>query len=439
MRYPIKLKSTIYEEHKEGEEPKDKEPQFEFKTINSMKAIWLRGSGEVSEDEYKEFYRHLTHDWRDPMRHIAQKAEGTMEYQALLYLPGAAPFDLFYQGYEGGLALYVRHVKIMDHCSDLLPSYLRFVRGVVDSPDLPLNVSREILQHNRQITAIRKALTKKILDSLKDIKEKEPEAYIAFWQEFGRALKEGFTSDSANKERLTALLLFASSADKEKLSSLADYVGRMKEGQKDIYYMTGESRDVIESSPHLEGFKARGLEVLYLTDPVDEIMVQYLGEYEGKKLKSINKGQVDLDDEAPSEEAKKEREAEKDECKELLERLQELLKDELKEVRLSSRLTSSPACLVVDEHDYSPHIERLLRQSQGKAAAAFSPKRVMEINPHHPVVMNLAKIAKTCKEDARIEEAAELLWGMSLLAEGSPLNNPAKFTKLVDKLMAQQY
>src|SRR5437667_267825 len=364
VAYPI-----IYKSHD------TKEPD---RTLNSMKPIWTRPRSEVKDDEYKEFYKHISHDWNEPMKTWSFRAEGRSEYQALLFVPSQAPFDLFYATSKFGLHLYVRRVLIMEHCEDLLPPYLRFLRGVVDSADLPLNVSRQRLQEDRHIAQIRKWLTKKVLDSLEELQKNENEKYIGLWNEFGRVLKEGI-SDFDNKDKLTALFLFNSSNDAEKPTTLKDYVARMKSDQNAIYYLTGPSRRAVENSPHLEAFKDKGYEVLYMVDPVDEMLVQWLSEFEGKALKSISKGVADLGEDKNLKEKETEFSA-------LTAALQTKLDDRVKEVRLSSRLTSSPACLVVSEGDVSPHLEKLLNQVKGETS---KQKRIMELNPNHEIVARM--------------------------------------------------
>ena len=404
----------------------------EDETLNSMKPIWERVASDVTDEEYGEFYKHISHDWRDPLERILQRAEGLIEYKALLFIPSAAAVDLYFVGHESGLRLYVKRVSIMEHCEELLPRYLRFMQGVVDSADLPLNVSREILQHDRQIRQIRKGLQKKVLDTFQKMKADDEEKYLKFWTPFGRALKEGVTEDFENRDKLVDLLLFASSHDPEKLTSLADYVGRMKEGQDAIYYMTGESREVIESSPHLEAFRDKSVEVLYLTDAVDELLVQTLTEYKDKKLQSVGKGKVDLGTEEEKEVKKKELDEKAETFEALLERMKTSLSDHVKEVRLSSRLTSSPACLVGGEQDVSPRVEKWLRQQQGDAPAQ---KRILELNPDHPIVTGLKAKFDVQENTEAVPEYAELLYGYALLAEGSEIADPAEFARRFAALM----
>lgn len=430
VAFPILLKV----ERTRKTEGDAEETVIEDKRLNSSSPIWVRPRGEVSDEDYAEFYKHISHDWNEPMEVIPFKAEGLLEYQALLFIPSQAPFDLFYVGQQSGLQLYVRRVLIMERCEQLLPHYLRFLRGVVDSPDLPLNISREMLQHDRQITQIRKGLVKKVLDRLREMADKEPEKYLAFWQQFGRALKEGVSEDFGNREKLLPLLRFASSHQAEDLTSLSDYVGRMQEGQEEIYYLTGESREAVESSPHLEAFRERGYEVLYLTDPVDELLVQGLTDFEDKRLKSVGKGTVELGSEEERKQAEKELEERQQGLEPLFERLQKILDEHVKQVRLSRRLTTSPACLVGAEHDYSPQLERLLMKGKGGG-----PKQrwILELNPQHEILGRLEQRFRENAEDPLIDDYAELLLGYAYLAEGSELPEPAKFTHKLAELMAR--
>jgi len=403
------------------------------KTLNSMKPIWERPASEVKPEEYAEFYKHISHDWQDPLLTISQRAEGLLEYRALLFVPSEAPFDLFYVGYEAGLKLYVRRVLIVERSADLLPRYLRFLSGVVDSPDLPLNVSREMLQHDRQIRQIRKALVKKVLDSLAELKEKDQEKYLSLWKAFGRVLKEGPSEDYENKEKIAELLLFQSSYDEGKPWPLGEYVARMKEGQEAIYYLTGASRAAIESSPHLEAFRARGIEVLYLTDAVDELVAESLVEYRGKKLKSVGKGTVDLGTAEEKDEMKKELDEKTRTYQGLLERIQKTLEDRIKEVRLSARLTASPACLVGAEHDFSPRLEQLLKQETDRPRQ----RRILELNPDHEIVKRLEEMVESDAASEKVGEYAELLYGYAVLAEGSELPDPAAFARRIADLMSR--
>jgi molecular chaperone HtpG len=402
---------------------KDKTGKDADKTLNSMKPIWTRPRSEVTDEEYHEFYKHISHDWNEPLVTWSFRAEGRSEYQALLFVPSQAPFDLFYATGKFGLHLYVRRVLIMEHCEELLPPYLRFLRGVVDSADLPLNVSRQRLQEDRHIGQIRKWLTKKVIDSFEEMQRKEPEKYVSFWNQFGRVMKEGASIDFDNKEKLVGLYMFESSADSEKITTLKDYVARMKSDQTAIYYLTGPSRRAVENSPHLEAFREKGFEVLYMVDPVDEMLVQWQGEFEGKPLKSIAKGVADLGEEKDLKEKQLE-------FAKLLNSLQQKLDDRVKEVRLSARLTSSPACLVVSEHDVSPNLEKLLGQMKGETT---KQKRIMELNPNHEIIVKI----KDRPDDAELADLAEVLYGYALLAEGSELQDPQKFNQAVMRVLAK--
>lgn len=436
VNYPVVTKHE-YEEVERDEEGKPKpdgktNTVIEDKTLNSMKPIWLRPQSEVTESEYAEFYRHISHDWSEPLKTITVKAEGVIEYQALLFIPSHAPYDLFYPTAEVGLRLYAKRIMIMERCEELLPKYLRFIRGIVDSADLPLNISRQMLQQDRHITQMRKWVTKKVLDTLKEMQEKDSEKYLTFWRQFGSALKEGINLDNDNRDRITPLVLFESSNDKEKLTTLKDYISRMKPEQEDIYFLTGESRAVIENSPHLEAFQDRGYEVLYLTDPVDEIVTQEVREFEGKKLKSVGKGEVELGSTEEKEKAKQELKEKEAESGDLLKLLQEKLTAYVKEVKLSNRLTNSPVCLVSGEHDFSPQLERLLQKSN---MGAPKQRRIMELNPQHQIFSKLQERYAKDKSDAIIGDYAELLLGYALLAEGSELPDATRFNKLVADLM----
>ncbi|MEU0553687.1 molecular chaperone HtpG [Dactylosporangium sp. NPDC006015] len=393
--------------------------------LNSMKALWARPRSEVSDEEYHEFYKHVSHDWTDPLETIHMKAEGTFEYEALLFIPSRAPFDLFMREGKRGVQLYVKRVFIMDDCEALTPQYLRFVKGVVDAHDLSLNISREILQQDRQIQVVRRRLVKKVLSTLTEMRESK-EKYLGFWSEFGRALKEGLIDDADNRDALLDLLLLPSTASGE-LTSLRDYVSRMKEDQKDIYYMTGESRAMVEHSPHMEAFLAKGYEVLILTDPVDEVWVERITEFDGKQLQSIAKGQVDLGaTETPAEQ--------QEEFAPLLKWLGEKLQDDVKDVRLSSRLTTSAACIVGDEHDITPTLEKMYR-AMGQELPRT--KRILELNPTHPLVTGLRSAFSASPDDEGLVETAELLHGVALLAEGGELADPARFTRLVADRLAR--
>jgi molecular chaperone HtpG len=408
------------------EEGGEEQVTIETQTINSMKALWAKSKDEVSDDEYKEFYKHIAHAWDEPLEVIAMKAEGTFEYQALLFIPSHAPFDLFNQDAKIGVQLYVKRVFIMSDCDQLMPMYLRFVKGVVDAEDMSLNVSREMLQQDRQINAIRRRLTKKVLSAIKDVQTERPEDYRTFWTQFGRVLKEGLMSDFDNRDTLLGISSFASTHSDEEPTTLAEYVERMKDGQEQIFYATGESRQQVVNSPHLEAFKAKGYEVLLLTDPVDEVWVGLVPEFDGKPLQSVAKGEVDLDSEEGTSEAERE-EQEKD-FADLLNWLKETLSDHVKEVRLSTRLTESPACLITDTFGITPALARMYRAS-GQVVPLG--KRILELNPNHPLVTGLQQAHKERPEDQELAETAELLYGTALLAEGGALDDPAKFAALL--------
>ncbi|UFS94641.1 molecular chaperone HtpG [Nocardia huaxiensis] len=435
IAWPIRM--TVERTVMDGEgEDKTEKTILETQTLNSQKALWTRPKSEVTEEEYKEFYRHVSHAWDDPLETIAMKAEGTFEYQALLFLPSHAPFDLFTREHKRGVQLYVRRVFIMDNCEELMPEYLRFVKGVVDAQDLSLNVSREILQQDRQIRAIRKRLVKKVLSTVKDLRGAEDqEKYQTFWKEFGRVLKEGLLSDTDNRETILQVSSFASTHSESELTSLAEYVERMPDGQSAIYYMTGESRQQIENSPHMEAFQAKGLEVLVLTDPVDEMWVGSVPEFDGKPFQSIAKGEVDLETEDEKKESEALREQQEKDFAELLTWMQETLDASVKEVRLTARLTTSPACIVGDVFDFTPMLERMYRAS---GQVLPETKRILELNPTHPLVTGLRdEFAKQrdAEDKGALAETAELLYGTAVLAEGGELKDPAHFARiLADRL-----
>ncbi len=436
VSYPIKHKVEREEiERDETGQPKpDAQPTIvvEDKTLNSMKPIWTRPQSEVTDEELNEFYKHITHDWEAPMKTMTFKAEGRFEFQCLVFIPSRAPFDLHYYGADYGLQLYAQRVMIMEHCEGLLPRHFRFLKGVVDSADLPLNISRQRLQQDRHITQIRSWLVRRVLDALKAMQQDEPETYLKFWEQFGRVLKEGVGNDFDNKEALKGLLMFPSSNDPEQLTTLQSYVDRMPEEQSDIYYLTGESRRAVENSPHLEAFREKNYEVLYLVEPVDEIVTQSLMEFAGKKLQSVGKGAVQLGSEEEKEKAEQAIKEQTETYSSLMELIQSKLDEHVKEVRLSTRLTNSPVCLVGSDFDYSPQLERLLRQGNLDAP---KQKRIMELNPTHPILAKMQDQFAKDKEAAVLGDYAELLLGYGLLAEGSDLHDPVKFTQLVATLM----
>ncbi|WP_274918679.1 molecular chaperone HtpG [Streptomyces sp. WZ-12] len=430
ITWPIRMAAEAPAATGEGDEDAEgseggKAPEPE--TLNSTKALWARSRDEVSEDEYHELYKHIGHDWREPLETIRLQAEGTFEYQALLFLPAHAPHDLFTREYKRGVQLYVKRVFIMDDCEALLPPYLRFVKGVVDAADLSLNVSREILQQDRQIERMRRRLTKKVLSTVKEMMGKDQERYATFWREFGAVLKEGLVTEPENQEAILAVASFASTHDDTEPTTLKQYVERMKDGQDVIYYLTGESRQAIENSPHMEAFRDRGIEVLLLTDPVDEVWVDAIGEFEGKSLRSVAKGQLDLDgeDEKTSGE---EREKQADEYAGLLGWMKEQLDEDIKDVRLSSRLTVSPACVVSDANDPTAALENMYRAMGQEVPRA---KRILELNPAHALVKGLNEAYKEREDRTALTETAELLHGLALLAEGGQPKEPARFVKLM--------
>jgi molecular chaperone HtpG len=407
---------------------------IETETLNSMKALWARPKDEVSDDEYKEFYKHIAHAWDEPLEVISMKAEGTFEYQALLFIPSHAPFDLYEPGAAIGVQLYVKRVFIMGDCDQLMPRYLRFVKGVVDAQDLSLNVSREILQQDRQINAIRRRLTKKVLSTIKELQWERPDDYRTFWSQFGKVLKEGLMRDFDNQETLLQISSFASTQSDDELTTLAEYVERMKEGQQQIFYATGESRQQILNSPHLEAFKAKGFEVLLLTDTVDEIWLGSVTEFDGKPLQSVAKGEVDLDTEEEKTAHEAERKEREKDFADLLTWLKETLSEHVKEVRLSTRLTESPACLITDAFGITPTLARLYRASGQDVPVE---KRTLELNPNHPLVTGLQQAHKDRADDPSVAETAELLYGTALLAEGGAPDDPARFAELLADRLAR--
>jgi molecular chaperone HtpG len=402
-------------------------------TLNSMKAIWTRSKSEITEDEYLEFYKHISHDYDKPLSTIHYSAEGVSEFKSILYIPSHKPFDMFMRDQKKGVHLYVKRVYITDNCEALLPDYLRFIKGVVDSSDLPLNVSREILQEDVQIKRIQKSLVGKVLSTLAEMKEKDAETYLKFWGEFGPVVKEGVHFDYANKEKIQDLLLYESSkTEPGKFVSLKEYVERMPEGQKEIYYITGMSRAAVENSPYMEVFRKKDYEVLYMTDPVDEWVVQAVTAYNEKHLKAIDRGDLELE----SEEEKKEQDAKKEEAKKeygsLISYIQDTLKDQVKEVRLSSRLTESACCLVADEMGLNANMEKILKAMNQDVPEA---KRILELNPDHPIMQVMTSMYEKEKENPKLKDYCELLFDQALLTEGSPIKDPLRFTKLVSELM----
>jgi molecular chaperone HtpG len=392
-------------------------------TVNQASALWTRPKSEIKDEQYIEFYKHVGHDFEPPLAWTHNRVEGRQEYTQLLYIPGHAPFDLWDRQHRHGLKLYVRRVFIMDDAEHLLPAYLRFVRGVVDSADLPLNVSREILQQSRDVDAIRAGVTKRVLGLLEDLAAKDKDKYAAFWKEFGRVMKEGVGEDQANREQIARLLRFSTTAEDAESVSLADYVARMKEGQDRIYYVTAETFLAAKHSPHLEIFRKKGIEVLLLHDRVDEWLVAGLPEFEGKPLASVARGEVDLS-KIKSEEKEPDHEVGK--YAELLRALKSSLGDKVKDVRVSTRLTESPSCLVADEHEMGGNLSRILKAAGQKVPLA---KPILEVNVDHPIVERLAP------GDAQLGAWAGLLFDQALLAEGGQLDDPAGFVKRTNELM----
>lgn len=402
----------------------------EWETVNKASALWARPKSEVTEEEYKEFYKTIAFDFQDPLAYTHNRVEGgRTEYTSLLYIPAKAPFDIWDRGQQKGIKLYVKRVFIMDDAEQLMPPYLRFVKGVVDSADLPLNVSREILQESRDIRSIREGSVKKVLGMLEDIAKNEPEKYQSFWDEFGQVLKEGVGDDFNNKERIAQLLRFATTHTEAKgqTVSLSEYVARMKEGQDKIYYLTADTFSAALYSPHLEVFKKKGVEVLLLADRVDEWMVNHLTEFDGKQLQSCAKGDLDLG-ELEDEKDKEEKKQVEDEFKDVLEKVQTLLADQIKEARVTLRLTDSPSCVVADEQGMSEHLKRMLKQA-GQAAPDSKP--ILELNPKHPLVERLRT------DDSNFDELVYVLFNQAQLAEGGHLDDPSSFVKRLNKLLLQ--
>ncbi len=412
-------------ELQKGEKVKIKEEEV----LNSRKAIWLKDKSKVTEEEYNEFYKHVSHDFTDPSRVIHFKAEGTSEFTALLYIPSTMPLDIYYKDYEIGPILYVKRVQIMDHCEQLIPRYLRFIKGVVDSSDLPLNVSREILQSNRQIDIINKNITKKTLDTLSDMKKNEYDKYLTFYKEFGKILKEGIHFDFSRKEAISDLLLFqTTNKPADSHTSFQEYIDNMVKGQEEIYYITGTSYDEAKKSPYLEAFKEKGYEVLIMLDEVDDFIVGGL-EYKGKKFKSAIKGDLTLDKKEQDEKKKAEKK-----YKALIELIKDQLKNDVKDVRLSGRLKDTACCLVGDEGDMDPQMEKLLK-SMGQAVP--EGKRILEINPAHPIFEAMNSLFEKEQKSVVLDEYINLLYDQALLLEGSKPKDPAAFATAVTKLMVK--
>ncbi len=423
---PILMKKEEWDKDKNDQVTKDEDEQ-----INQASALWARPKSEITDEQYQEFYKHVGHDFEAPLAWTHARVEGKQEYTLLLYVPSHAPFDLWDRDHRHGVKLYVQRVFIMDDAEQLMPAYLRFVRGVIDSNDLPLNVSREILQESKTVEAIRAGCVKRVLALLEELAENNKDKYAAFWKEFGRVLKEGVAEDFANRERVAKLLRFSSTLEEkeEPTVSLADYVSRMKEGQDKIYYITADSFGAARSSPHMEIFRKKGVEVLLMHDRVDEWVMANLTEFEGKNLQSVAKGDLDLgklEDEAE----KKEQQKEADEFKDLTDKIAKMLGEKVKEVRVTHRLTDSPACLVADPSAMSTNLERLLKAAGHKVPET---KPTLEVNPHHPLVQAL----KTESDDKRFADWSYILLDQAVLAEGGQLEEPGAFVKRLNALMLE--
>ncbi len=468
VQYPVMVECE-HKHHREGVEeaeghdsdkcndPEHMVTEKVWEQANSMKAIWLKNASEVSDEEYNEFYKHITYDWTDPLLRLNVKAEGTIEYRGLLFIPTRPPYDMNYRDAKYGLRLHAQHVLIMEQCQELLPDYLRFVKGVIDSADLNLNLSREILQKDRSISSIKKHITKKIIDLLASTMENDPEKYTKFWDAYSRLIKEGAASDYDNKEKLLKLMKFESTFtvsedekaakeveektddedekkdSKKSMTTFEQYIKRMPTDQKDIYAITGESLDVVKNSPHLEAFNQKGYEVLYLVDPYDEILFSQITEFDGKKIVFIGRGEVELGSEDEKKANREKLEEQKKDYSKLIEKLQNCLSSEVDSVRLSSRLTTSPACLVGLDGDVSPQLQRIISKMSNTNAPMS--KRVLEINPNHALLQKLQTKFAANADDAIIPKYAQLLFAQSLLAEGSPLPDPVEYTKLVTEIM----
>ncbi len=422
VSHPILLEQPTYGE--------DGEPGKEWDKVNEASALWTRPSDDITDEQYNEFYRHLSHDFTDPAARTHFKVEGTQLFTGLLFVPGKPPFDLFWRNQPYGVRLFVNRVFIMDDADAVVPGWLRFIKGVVDSDDLPLNISRELLQESRVTRTIRKQVVKKTLAMLSDLADNDAEAYETFWGHFGPVFKEGLHEDRANASKLAPLLRYRSSGV-DGLTSLAAYVERMPEGQEDIYYAIGESEAAVAGSPHLEALEAKGFEVLYMTDPIDEWAVQGLGEFDDHKLVSAAQADLDLDE---SDEAKKEREEATEELQPLLDRFGAVLTEQVKEVRLSARLTDSPCCLVVPEGGQHAYLERLMRAHDPTTPKT---KRILEVNSSHPLIRNLATLHSDSPESADVTTWIETLYDQVLLAEGSPVVDPGKLARRMTALMCQ--
>lgn len=439
VNYPIKMQVTHThidrDENGKVKEGAKEETVVEDETLNSMKAIWTRPEKEVTDEEYKEFYKHLSHDWNDPLKWVSFKAEGTSsEFTSLLYIPEKPGFEmLMNNNYKHGISLYVKRVFIMNDCEELIPDYLRFVKGVVDSEDLSLNISREILQKDRQIQTIRKTVVRKTLDALKKILKDDKAKYEEFWKNFGPIIKEGLFKDTTNSSKILDCALFKTTASTTDTFTLDEYIERMKPEQNAIYFLSGETRETVENSPHIEAFREKGIEVLLLTEPVDEVWPSYTNEYKGKKIKSVTASDNELGTEEERKQQTETLKKKEEEWKNLLEFIKTKLEKYVKNVKLSSKMSTSAACIASDEGVMSPHLEALLRAS-GKDVPEM--KRTLELNPTHPLMSKLYETYTRDANDPKVSEYAELLYGQAVLAEGGQLPDPAGFNRKVAELMA---
>jgi molecular chaperone HtpG len=421
--FPVIMDKTVEADPEE----ENGETSIEEETVNQASALWTRARSEIKDDEYREFYKHVAHDYEDPIDWSHNRVEGTNEYTSLLYIPSRAPYDLYDRDSSNGIKLYVQRVFIMEDAEKLMPRYLRFVRGLIDSNDLPLNVSREILQGSKVIDSIRSGSVKKVLGMLEKIAKNDPEKYQKFWQEFGKVMKEGPAEDFANREKIGKLLRFATtlSGDEEQHVSLDDYIGRMQEDQDKIYYIAADSHAAAKNSPHLEIFRKKGIEVLLLSDRVDEWLTSHLMEFEGKKLQSVAKGELDL---GSDEESEKELEAKAKSAEKLLKRMKKALQEKAEDVRVTNRLTDSPACIVLNEQDMAMHMQRLLKEAGHEMP---SSKPILEINPDHPIVKKL----DTEKSKKKFADWSDILFDQALLAEGGQLDDPAGFVAKLNEML----
>ena len=419
--FPVVMDKTVEPEEEGGE------TVIEEETVNQASALWSRPRNEIKDEEYKEFYKHVAHDFEDPIDWNHSRVEGKTEYTSLLYIPARAPFDLYDRETRHGIKLYVQRVFIMEDAEKLMPRYMRFVRGVIDSNDLPLNVSREILQGSKVIDSIRSGSVKKVLGMLEKIAKNDPEKYQKFWDEFGKVMKEGPAEDFANREKIAKLLRFASThtGDAAQTVSLDDYIGRMQEGQDKIYYIAADSHSAAKNSPHLEIFKKKGIEVLLLSDRVDEWLTAHLNEYEGKKIQSVAKGELDL---GKDEDSEKELEEKAKSSEKLIKRMKKALEEKVEDVRVTNRLTDSPACIVLNEHDMAMHMQRILKEAGHEMP---SSKPILEINPDHPIVKKL----DSEKSKKKFADWSDILFDQALLAEGGHLEDPASFVAKLNEML----